>query len=80
MFGFSIHISISNGFGSALGKFATFCIFNTLNSNLIKTSDNKDLQSMQMQTFNATGFGHLVLFFKSEMSVRPIMAVSRPKN
>ena len=38
----NIKLFFSNGFDSALGKFATFCRFNALNSNPSRTSDNKD--------------------------------------
>ena len=39
-FWFGTYISVSNGFGSALTDFASFCHFNALNRNPARTSDD----------------------------------------
>ena len=68
---------ILNGFGSALGKFASFCRYNAQNSNLSRTLDDvkQSKKSVLLQGFKETGLGHLFFFLSSNSvkSVRPIM-------
>ena len=63
--GFNIKLSISNGFGSALEKFETFCRFHALNSNPSRTSDNKDSTKRAVAKFQCNRFRHLFWFFLS---------------
>ena len=69
--GFNMKLSISNGFGCALGKFATFCCFNSLNLTRQRERPIKRV----VAKFQWNRLRHLFFFFKSVMSARPIMGV-----